>query len=132
MSRCDEIRLALAVFGSGGSRDLPDEIVLHIEGCATCMAGFDEQFPPLQFSTPQEAVVRRPVRRNRGAVAVAAVGLLAMGMSAPQPEVDPLALMLHEESPLTIEEMFAVDQECPLVSTDSDPPVCGEDDGEWM
>ena len=128
---CSEIRLALAVFSRGSHTDLPDDIALHIEDCPHCLAHFDELFTPLQLDAPEVPVHRAP-RRQRGAVAVAALGLLAMGISAPQPEADPLALMWPEESQLTLEEMFVIDQECPVVYSDADPPVCGEDDGEWM
>ena len=53
-------------------------------------------------------------------------------MNAPQPEPEPLALAMYEESPLTIEEMLAGEPECPLIPGENDPPVCSEDGLDWM
>jgi len=128
---CLEVDLALTVFGSKRHTDLPDDIVLHLESCPDCMTRFDELFPPLKLR-PSARPEPKAQPQPRGAVAVLALGLLAVGLSAPQPEADPLAMMLHGESPLTIEEMLALDPECPLLTSETDPPVCAEDDGEWM
>ena len=128
---CREVSLVLTVFASGSPTDLPGDIALHLQSCPTCRSRFDELFPPLQLrpsTQPQPRLQPQP----RGAVAVLALVLLAVGLSAPQPEVDPVALMLHGESALTIEEMLALEPECPLLASETDPPVCAEDDGEWM
>ncbi|MFT5686761.1 MAG: hypothetical protein ACI8RZ_007718, partial [Myxococcota bacterium] len=97
---CREIHLALTVFRSGSSTDLPDDIALHIEDCPICMERFEVLFPPLRFDATPAAPLRQRAQ-GRSAVAVAAIGLLALGMSPPQPDADPFALLLHEESALT-------------------------------
>ena len=129
MRQCDEVQVALSVFSGASHPDLPDDIVLHIESCPACMDGFEVFFPPVQFA-PEPVVRSQP--RQRGAVMVAAVALLAVGMSAPPPESDPMAFMPLAESALTHEEMLAADPECPVLIGDHDPPVCSEDGGEWM
>lgn len=130
--KCRDISLALAVFRGGCSTDLPDDIALHVEECPACMGQFELLFPPLQFEVPAKMLPPRPRAQGRSAVAVAAIGLLALGMTPQQQDADPFAMLLHEESALTFEEMIASDQECPLIPGESDPPVCVEDDGEWM
>jgi len=130
--QCRDIQLALVVFRGGCGTDLPDGIALHVESCPACMERFEQLFPPLQ----REASVPLPLPRRRlqgpSAIAVAGIALLAFGMSPEQPEAEPFTMLPHEESALTFEEMLAVDQECPVIPGESDPPVCAEDDGEWM
>jgi len=130
---CEEIHLVLTVFGIGRHTDLPDDVAFHIEECPACTTRFDQQYPPLQLiSSDVHAPMHPPSRRQRGAVAFAALGLLALGISPPQMETDPLAMWFPGESALTIDEMLAADPECPQLLSETDPPVCPEDDGEWM
>lgn len=132
---CAEISMALTVFAGGSSTDLPDDIAQHLQSCPDCMARFDDLFPPLQLCSAQPPAPRaqpQPRPQPRAAMAAIALGLIAVGLGLPQPETDPVAMMLHGESPLTIEEMLALDPECPLLAAETDPPVCAEDDGEWM
>jgi hypothetical protein len=126
---CVELQLALMVFRGSPGTDLPDDIALHIESCPCCLSSFDELFPPVRLATP----ARTPQPRlSRGAVSMAAIGLLALGMGAPTAAPDPLAMLLPGESALTFDEMLASDPECPLIPGEADPPVCADDDGEWM
>ena len=130
--QCRDIQLALVVFCGGSRTDLPDDIALHVEGCPDCMANYEQLFPPLQLDDPAPIPQLRHRLRSRGALAVAGIALVALGMNLQQPEAEPFTMLLHGESALTFEEMLAVDQECPIIPGESDPPVCAEDDGEWM
>jgi hypothetical protein len=128
---CTEVSLVLTVFAGGCLTDLPDDVALHLQSCSSCMSRFDELFPPLKLGpSTQPQPRKRP--QPRGSVAILALGFIAVGLSEPQPDVDPVAMMLHGESPLTIDEMLALEPECPMLASETDPPVCPEDDGEWM
>ena len=128
---CTEIALALTVFAGSSHVDLPDDIAQHLESCPRCLATFNRLFPPLLLCSSTRPTPRAEPQ-PRAAAALLALGLVAIGLSVPQPEADPVVMMLHGESPLTVEEMLALDPECPLLAAETDPPVCAEDDGEWM